>query len=144
MSIIGALIFTLCFAVALWRGGFYQRAATGAYLLSVLLTLLLRADGKTPTTGVVAVDIAAFLILLSLSYKSRAIWLLFAASFQLLTVFGHFASGIAINIGNYAYLSVLNLWGGYGLLLSLIAGLISRPSPDTGGHNRTNEALRKF
>ncbi|GGZ39219.1 hypothetical protein [Asticcacaulis endophyticus] len=108
---------------ALWRGGLTERVGAAIIVGGWCLTALLKHNGL-PTTTIAVLDIIVTVALIWLFVWSRKTWTLFAASFQLLAILTHFAASFTGYHGWFAYLTPLNMFGGYGLLLALAVGII--------------------
>lgn len=74
--------------------------------------------------GVFLIDLMAFLIFAYISLKSRLIWTLFVAAFQLNAVAIRLSATISGSIKVFGYLTANWIWGGYGLLIPLLIGTI--------------------
>ena len=109
---------------ALWRGGRTERWGAAIMAIGWVVTPLVqthRFNGIDP--GIFTVDLLVFLALTALSLWSRRLWTLFAAAFMLDDVASHFAFGMASHIGGWAYITALGIWGGYGIIFALAAGM---------------------
>lgn len=74
--------------------------------------------------GVFSIDLIAFSVFAYISLKSRLIWTVFVAAFQLNAVAIHLAATISGSIKAFGYLTANWIWGGYGLLIPLLIGTI--------------------
>ncbi len=120
----GAILAIACCAYALWQGGRVERYAAGIILVGWILTLLLQSHSLSgPGLWVQIIDGVALLMFVGLSLWSRRIWTLFLCACQLDTVMAHF-SQMSLHSSQWVIAMVLGLWGGQGLLLCLVAGVI--------------------
>lgn len=113
-------------ALALWRGGRYERLAAGVMLAAWAFSMLLDRTGfKEPEWGIMMVDLAALGVFVWIALKSDRFWPIFAAAFHLLSIVTHLARTVDPTVLRYAYISAEILWGyflaaaiGYGALTS--------------------------
>lgn len=123
--LIGAVIAVLCCTWAFLRGGAVERGAAAIILSGWLLSLLFQNHGYAgPGPVVIAIDIAMLIAFVWLSAGSRRLWTIPLAACQLDAVASHFLS-LHLKVGGWSYFTVVGLWGGYGLLVSLVIGMIS-------------------
>ena len=120
----GAILAIVCCAYALWQGGRVERYAAGIILIGWMLTLLLQSHSLSgPGLWVQIIDGVALALFVALSLWSRRIFTLFLSACQLDTVMAHF-SQMSLHSSQWVIAMVLGLWGGQGLLLCLVAGVI--------------------
>jgi hypothetical protein len=109
----------------LLRGGPVERYGVAIYALGWGASFLLQEPGgdNGPGLKVFFVDILVMVGFIVLSAWSRKIWTLCAAAFALAAVLCHIA-GLIGKVSFVAYVTGISLWGGYGLLCALTAGVI--------------------
>ncbi|MGA9659003.1 MAG: hypothetical protein WBQ60_07895 [Asticcacaulis sp.] len=114
----------LCCAWAFWKGGRTEKRGAVYIFIAWTLSLLLQSHAKTgPGILVNIIDIVTLCLLVHLSLVSKKIWTIFAAASQLDAIASHLAQ-VFLPYGQRVYVSVLAIWGGYGLLICLFAGTI--------------------
>ncbi len=120
----GLVLMIICVIWALWRGEKPER--TGAVILATSwgLTDLFHKHGVYgPEVSVILIDCITLLAFIWLSLWSRRLWTVFLSAFQLDAVASHFAVLLAPQIGSFSYITATGLWGGYGLVFALAAGM---------------------
>ncbi|MBW8880008.1 MAG: hypothetical protein JF615_00905 [Asticcacaulis sp.] len=116
--------FVIC-PYALARGGTAERLGAAIYLVSWALSRLFEQQGGHGQGIVVfAIDVAVMVLYVGLSLTWRKGWILFAAAFQLNTVLSHITWWLFPQVGVVAYVTALGIFGGYGLLFAIMAGVI--------------------
>lgn len=120
----GFALAMLCCAWAFWRGGPVERRGAVYIFVAWTLSVLFQSHAKTgPGIWVTLIDIILLGLLVHLSIQSRQLWTLFVAACQLDAVASHFSQAF-IHYSQWVYVMVLGIWGGYGLLICLVAGTI--------------------
>ncbi|HSV02293.1 MAG TPA: hypothetical protein VLI41_03725 [Phenylobacterium sp.] len=113
-------------ALALWKGGRAERLAALGFLVAWLASPLLRHGGwEGPAWTGLLVDGLFLALLLWIALSSGRYWPLFAAAFELLSVFTHLARLIDPGVRAWAYATADAIWT-YLLLAALCAGVVSR------------------
>lgn len=110
-------------AFALWRGGRVERAVAVANVVAWIASVVMqnRHNWMDPQWGVLGVDAAFLAFLLWLVVRTNRIWILPAASFQLLAVVTHAAILADGGVRAWAYITALVLWS-YLVLITLAVG----------------------
>lgn len=111
---------------ALVRGGPTERYGAVMFLAAWLATTLVQGrkfDGIE--WGIVVVDTALLAGFVLLALQARKVWTILIAACQLNAVISHFVPLLAPNFNYVVYLTVVEFWGGYGLLICLAAGTYS-------------------
>lgn len=113
---------TLVCGLATWLGDYAARRAGAGFLFCWIVSLLVyRNDGQNTDMGVMAVDVAALVYLLWISLKTRLIWTLLAASFQLIVVVSHVATAIDLRVAIGTFNMSMAIWS-YGILICIAFG----------------------
>ena len=121
----GAVLAIVVSGWALWRGRAAERWGAAILLTGWCLSMLMQShSGHGPGVAVVVIDTVCLIAFVGLSLWSRRIWTIFMAACQLDAVISHFAVGLSGHIGGWAYITALGIWGGYGLVFALAAGMI--------------------
>jgi len=98
-------------ALAVWRGGAYERLAAAGVLAGWSLSMVVfRARSEDTQWGVLIIDVGLFGLFLWIALRSRRFWPLFAAGFQLLALFTHLASALDHRVSGWAYLTAEQIW----------------------------------
>lgn len=94
-----------CCGVAAWRGRWVERIAAAAMIVAWFLTPLVQDHSQTlgPQSGVLIVDVALLLVLLSLALTSDRWWTMVATAFQGVSAMVHLAAAIDTQIIPRAY-----------------------------------------
>jgi len=136
---LGLLI--LSSALALWRGGWWERATAAVLVLVWIGTALAPFNRLEPPWVAIGLDGATLLFLLYLALYSKRQWALWATAFQFLLMANHLAFVRFHELEQWAYVSAYYVWGD-AVLLSLLAGTVwpARPAspanpPDAGTIN---------
>jgi len=114
----------LCCGWAMLRGGPTERSGgeiLGAtWLASWAVTVMVKAhDGY-----VIAIDVFVLLAFITLSLKSRKLWITFAAACQFNDLATHMADKL-IGLDRYSYVTMLGIWGGYAQIVCLFCGMVT-------------------
>jgi hypothetical protein len=122
-SQLGAILVVLVCVFAFLKGDDTERFAAGAYVLGWFASMLLQTDGKLYEVqwGVLAVDTIMLGVLISLIWKSRKAWPVWAAACSLLIVMSHVVLMVDVRPPMVAFITVVNL-AGYGVLVALAVG----------------------
>ncbi len=112
-------------ALALWRGGPWERATAAVLVLNWIGTALAPFDPTRPPWIAIALDGGTMLFLLYLALYSRRRWAIWAAAFQFLLMANHLAFVRFHELEQWAYVTAYYVWGD-AVMLSLIAGTLWR------------------
>ncbi len=113
-------------AVALWRGGPWERTTAVVLVLTWIGTALAPFDPARPPWVAIALDGATLLLLLYLALYSKRRWTVWATAFQFLLMANHLAFVRFHELEQWAYVTAYYVWGD-AVLLCLIAGALWRP-----------------
>jgi len=129
----------LCAALALWRGGPWERAAAAVLVLNWIGTVLAPFDPTRPPWVAIGLDGGTMLFLLYLALYSKGRWTVWAAAFQFLLMANHLAFVRFHELEQWAYVTAYYVWGD-AVVLSLIAGILwrSRRAPAAAGPGAMN------
>jgi len=108
-------------ALALWRGGRWERTTAAVLVLTWLGTALAPFDAATPPWIAMGLDGAGLLFLLYLALYSRRRWAVWATAFQFLLMANHLAFVRFPELEQWAYVTAYYVWGD-AVLLALIVG----------------------
>ena len=117
------LVCILC-AWAWFRGGPAERQGAALILPSWILSIIfheVRQGGPGPI--VVGIDIFVAVAFVVLLIMHRKIWLVLMVACQVNLVAAHFIA-IPQFIDGWSFFLVINIWGGYGVLISLALGMV--------------------
>lgn len=124
-AIIGRVMGFIICPYALIRGGPSERWGAAFYTVSWGLCAVLQDHHlKGPGLWVFLIDVCGLVAFAALSIWSRKIWALFAGAFQLNTVLSHVVWWLFPQVGLVSYVTALGLWGGYGLLCTILMGMV--------------------
>ena len=126
MSPIYALSFVLLIvsaALAIWRGGRWERATAAVLVLVWIGSTLVPFDSLNPPWFIIGLDGATLMFLLYLALYSKRQWTVWATAFQFLLMANHLAFVRFHELEQWAYVSAYYVWGD-AVLLSLIAGVL--------------------
>jgi hypothetical protein len=122
---IGTTLAVLCCLWAFVRGGPIERYGAAIILVGWFLSLWLQRRGQDgPGFAVIAIDIVTLIAFAILSGWSRKLWTMLLTACQIDAVMSHFTS-LQLAVGGWSYFTVLGIWGGYGLIISLALGVLS-------------------
>jgi len=110
-------------ALALWRGGRWERATAAVLVLTWAGTALAPFDAATPPWIAIGLDGAGLLFLLYLALYSRRRWTVWATAFQFLLMANHLAFIRFHELEQWAYVTAYYVWGD-AVLLSLVTGTL--------------------
>ncbi len=133
-------------ALALWRGGGWERATAAVLVLTWIGTALAPFEPTQPPWVAIGLDGATALFLLYLALYSKRRWAVWATAFQFLLMANHLAFVRFLELEQWAYVTAYYVWGD-GVLLSLIAGVLwparhasPATAPDAGNWIERNGA----
>ena len=112
-------------ALAVWRGGRWERATAAVLVLTWAGTALAPFEPTKPPWVAIALDGGTLLFLLYLALYSRRRWALWATAFQFLLMANHLAFVRFHELEQWAYVTAYYVWGD-AVLLALIAGALWR------------------
>ncbi len=128
-------------ALTIWRGGWPERTvAFGTIVGSLAMALFQNTkDWSAPQWGDLAVDSVFLLLVIWVALRSRKVWPMFAAAFQLVAVVNYVARLADARVGVLAPFTAGVIWS-YLILLAVVVGVwLNRraapapaPSPSTG------------
>ena len=123
-------------AVALWRGGRWERATAAALVLTWIGTALAPFNRTEPPWVAIGLDGATMLLLMYLALYSKRRWTVWATAFQFLLMANHLAFVRFHELEQWAYVSAYYVWGD-AVLLSLIVGVLwpARPAASAAGQD---------
>jgi hypothetical protein len=110
-------------ALAIWRGGRWERATAAVLVLVWIGSTLVPFDSLNPPWFIIGLDGATLLFLLYLALYSKHQWTVWATAFQFLLMANHLAFVRFHELEQWAYVSAYYVWGD-AVLLSLIAGVL--------------------
>ena len=110
-------------ALAIWRGGGWERSTAGALVLVWIGSTLAPFDSLNPPWVIIGLDGATLLFLLYLALYSKRQWTIWASAFQFLLMANHLTFVRFHELEQWAYVSAYYVWGD-AVLLSLIAGIV--------------------
>ena len=116
-------------ALALWRGGGWERATAAVLVLVWIGTTLFPFDSLNPAWVPIGLDGATLLFLLYMALYSKRQWTIWATAFQFLLMANHLAFVRFHELEQWAYVTAYYVWGD-AVVLSLIAGSLWRPRGD--------------
>lgn len=122
-------------ALALWRGGRWERATAAVLVLTWVGTALAPFDRASPPWVAIFLDGATTLFLLYLALYSGRQWTVWATAFQFLLMANHLAFVRFHELEQWAYVTAYYVWGD-AVLLALIAGVLwreRRPTEQAAG-----------
>ena len=112
-------------ALALWRGGGWERATAAVLVLVWIGTTLVPFDSLNPAWVPIALDGATMLFLLYMALYSKRQWTIWATAFQFLLMANHLAFVRFHELEQWAYVTAYYVWGD-AVVLALIAGCVWR------------------
>ncbi|MDO9078537.1 MAG: hypothetical protein Q7U72_13960 [Brevundimonas sp.] len=120
---ISLALLIIAVALAVWRGGRWERATAAVLVLTWVGTALAPFDPTEPPWVAVALDGGTLLFLLYLALYSRRRWAVWATAFQFLLMANHLAFIRFHQLEQWAYVTADYVWGD-AVLLSLVAGAL--------------------
>jgi hypothetical protein len=106
-------------ALAVWRGGRWERATAAVLVLVWIGSTLVPFDSLNPPWFIIGLDGATLLFLLYLALYSKRQWTIWATAFQFLLMANHLAFVRFHELEQWAYVSAYYVWGD-AVLLSLV------------------------
>jgi hypothetical protein len=121
-------------ALAVWRGGPWERATAAILVVTWVGTTLAPFDGIEPPWVAIGLDGATMLFLLYLTIYSGRRWTIWATAFQFLLMANHLAFVRFTQLEQWAYVTAYYVWGD-AVILSLVCGILwrSRAAAATAG-----------
>lgn len=110
-------------ALALWRGGPWERATAAVLVLNWIGTTLAPFDPVRPPWAAIGLDGATLLFLLYLALYSGRRWTAWAAAFQFLVMANHLAFIRFSDLEQWAYVTAYYVWGD-AVMIALLAGVV--------------------
>ena len=130
---ISLVLLILSAALALWRGGSWERATAAILVLTWIGTAVVPFEPTKPPWIAIGLDGGTMLFLLYLALFSKRRWTMWATAFQFLLMANHLAFVRIHELEQWAYVTAYYVWGD-AVLLCLIAGVFwhargDRPPP---------------
>lgn len=138
---VSLVLLILSAALAVWRGGGWERATAAVLVLIWIGSTLKPFDFLNPPWVIIGLDGTAMLFLLYLALYSKRQWTIWAAAFQFLLMANHLAYVRFHELEQWAYVTAYYVWGD-AVLLSLVAGSVwrtRRSAPATADDARTTD-----
>jgi hypothetical protein len=123
--------------LSLWRGGWAERTVALGMVVSSIATALFQNthDWSAPQWGDLTVDAIYLALLLGVALRSKRLWPLFAAAFQLIAVVVYAARIVDSRVGARSPFTAGVIWS-YLILVSVVVGLwLHRHSRSTAGRS---------
>ena len=120
---ISLALLIIAVALAVWRGGRWERATAAVLVLTWVGTALAPFEPTKPPWVAIALDGGTLLFLLYLALYSRRRWTVWATAFQFLLMANHLAFVRFHELEQWAYVTAYYVWGD-AVLLALVAGAI--------------------
>jgi hypothetical protein len=134
---ISLALLILAVALAVWRGGGWERATAAVLVLTWIGTALAPFEPTHPPWIAIGLDGGTTLFLLYLALYSKRRWTVWATAFQFLLMANHLAFVRFHELEQWAYVTAYYVWGD-AVLLSLITGIFLRarrdPPPPAQAH----------
>ena len=133
---ISLVLLVVSAALALWRGGSWERATAVVLALTWVGTALAPFKATEPPWVAIGLDGGTMLFLLYLALFSKRRWTVWATAFQFLLMANHLAFVRFHELEQWAYVSAYYVWGD-AVLLSLIVGVLwpARPAASAAGQD---------
>ena len=133
---ISLVLLVVSAALALWRGGSWERATAVVLALTWVGTALAPFKATEPPWVAIGLDGGTMLFLLYLALFSKRRWTIWATAFQFLLMANHLAFVRFHELEQWAYVSAYYVWGD-AVLLSLIVGVLwpARPADSEAGQD---------
>lgn len=124
-SQIGAAVGVIVVTFAFLKGDEPERVGGGAYALGALASLLLQDDSQLygPQWGLMLVETVMLAVWVTLAWKSRRSWPIWAGALQSVVVMSHVLTTTDVRPPIAAFYAVVNL-ASYGVLLVLALGVL--------------------
>lgn len=131
---ISLVLLIISAALAVWRGGGWERATAIVLVLTWIGTAVAPFDPTKPPWIAIGLDGGTMLFLLYLALYSKRRWAVWAAAFQFLVMANHLAFVRFHELEQWAYVTAYYVWGD-AVLLALIAGVLrpARRTPPAAG-----------
>jgi uncharacterized membrane protein len=123
-SQIGLLVVVLIGVFAFWKGGEPERFAMGAWVLGWMAAMLIQGDTNLYLNfqvGLFLLDCAMLAVFITLAWRYRRSWPVWAGACQLIVLTTHLAFPLVQAASITAFYTVLNL-AGYGILIAIGVG----------------------
>ena len=121
-TLISVTIAILICALAMWRGDQPARWIGAAFLASWVGSLLVnRHDPYNADYGILAIDVLTLMIFVWVSIRSRRLWTVIAAAFQMIIVASHIAVIIDLRVTINTLKASMAIWS-YGILACIAFG----------------------
>ncbi len=115
---------TIVCGMACWLGGTAERIVAATLWIAWVLSLILFVPGpKGPGMATTIIDCTVLVVFVTVSLRTRLLWTLFAAAYQVDDVMSHFAAQLS-HFQLYSHIVAAGLWGGEALLVCIVAGTI--------------------
>jgi hypothetical protein len=121
--------------LSLWRGGWAERVVGCGMVVDSVASTLYKHDWKYPQWADLSIDIVYMFVMIGVALKSRKLWPLWAAGFQLVAVVIYLARVADMRVGALATFTANVIWS-YLILVVIVIGTwlhqsdrTSRPSP---------------
>ena len=121
--VVSLVLLILSAALAVWRGGGWERATAAVLVVAWIGSTLKPFDFLNPPWVIIGLDGATLLFLLYLALYSKRQWTIWAAAFQFLLMANHLAFVRFPDLEQWAYVSAYYVWGD-AVLLSLVVGVL--------------------
>ena len=121
-TLISFIIAILVCSLAMWRGDQPARWIGAAFLASWVGSLLVnRHDPYNADYGILAIDVLTLMIFVWVSIRSRRLWTVIAAAFQMIIVASHIAVMIDLRVSLNTLRVSMAIWS-YGILACIAFG----------------------
>ncbi len=124
--------------LSLWRGGWAERTVAFTIIVGSLATAVFQntRDPSAPQWGDLAVDGVCLIVFVGVALRSRRLWPLFAAAFQLIAVVIYVARLADVHMGGRSPFAAGVIWS-YLILVAVAVGVFlnasdRRASPTIG------------
>lgn len=122
---ISLVLLIISAALAVWRGGGWERATAIVLVLTWIGTAVAPFDPTKPPWIAIGLDGGTMLFLLYLALYSKRRWAVWAAAFQFLVMANHLAFVRFHELEQWAYVTAYYVWGD-AVMLSLVVGILWR------------------
>jgi hypothetical protein len=113
-------------AYAFLRGDIYQKQVAVVLAVGWIVSFIFARIIQDPSFYIFVIDLVALVIFGWVSIRSRRLWSLFMAAFQLNAVVAHVVKLMSTQINWYSYVTSIGFWGGYAITLALLGGLVAQ------------------
>lgn len=129
--------------LSVWRGGWAERTVAFATIVGSIATAAVQntRDASAPQWGDLAVDCICLIVFVGVALRSRRLWPLFAAAFQLIAVIIYVARLADVHVGARSPFAAGVIWS-YLILVAVLVGVFvngrdRRPEgPSAAGHRQ--------